>query len=275
MSSAASNYDMPLIISGLAIAVFAALLAIVASFPIIRQAGPSAYIFLGIITAYAVMMFASSYVEEEHHFWYWTASAWIIYLAMNKYAFHAVHPFVSLTSSSVSSSSTTPALSCMLVLLGLRITRRWNQTGQKFAGEPDIARTYFQSHNIQMWIAVIVTYMEIAYRMSSKKFGTTSSYSLLSSLAHSSSVAALGFKLAYTYAEAPELLQGFPDWALNLLKWPSLLVQARIIFIGLFGALIYAVIIRCRSRRFEQPFNQHTGMHQLAPCFIPKTISYF
>ena len=28
-------------------------------------------------TAYGIMMFASSYVEEEQHFWYWIASAWI------------------------------------------------------------------------------------------------------------------------------------------------------------------------------------------------------
>lgn len=31
-------------------------------------------------TAYGNMMFASSYVEEEHHFWYWSSSFWIAWL---------------------------------------------------------------------------------------------------------------------------------------------------------------------------------------------------
>jgi len=35
-----------------------------------------------IIAGYGVMMFASSYVEEEHHFWYWTCSSWVVYLAL-------------------------------------------------------------------------------------------------------------------------------------------------------------------------------------------------
>jgi len=38
--------------------------------------------FIVIIAGYGVMMFASSYVEEEHHFWYWTCSSWLVYLAL-------------------------------------------------------------------------------------------------------------------------------------------------------------------------------------------------
>lgn len=34
-----------------------------------------------ITTAYGVMMFASSYVEEEQHFWYYTTTAWLAYVS--------------------------------------------------------------------------------------------------------------------------------------------------------------------------------------------------
>lgn len=36
---------------------------------------------------YGVTMFASSFVEEEHHFWYWVASAWAMILLLKEYAF--------------------------------------------------------------------------------------------------------------------------------------------------------------------------------------------
>lgn len=31
------------------------------------------------------MMFATSYVEEEQHFWYWVTAAWMAYLYTAKY----------------------------------------------------------------------------------------------------------------------------------------------------------------------------------------------
>lgn len=78
MSSMASNYDMPKLYIGQAIAAIAA----VASAMVVvslgahrdRQILPFALLTL----AYGAMMYASSYVEEEQHFWYWASSIWLV-----------------------------------------------------------------------------------------------------------------------------------------------------------------------------------------------------
>ena len=85
MSSTASNYDMFKLTFGQSIAVLAAGLALSAATPIILQSFISSIPLLLITIAYAVMMFASSYVEEEHHFWYWATSGWLAMLSLKGY----------------------------------------------------------------------------------------------------------------------------------------------------------------------------------------------
>lgn len=68
--------------------------------------------------------FASSFIEEEQVFWYYTATvllAWIIAYRV----------------SSLSNMAYLPSTAC--ALLAFRILRRYNQTGQKFSGAPDIS----------------------------------------------------------------------------------------------------------------------------------------
>lgn len=84
MSGMASDYDMDKLILGEIIAVTAASAAVVAvvmsSRYTIRNLGPFALI----TVLYCVMMFASSYVEEEQHFWYWSTTAWLFYLVIKR-----------------------------------------------------------------------------------------------------------------------------------------------------------------------------------------------
>lgn len=76
MSGMASNYDVPRLILGQAISAVAVVLAIAAAVASIAEPAASFIPFAGIVLAYGIMMFASSYVEEEQHFWYWATTAW-------------------------------------------------------------------------------------------------------------------------------------------------------------------------------------------------------
>jgi ethanolaminephosphotransferase len=83
MSSMASNYDMSKLIQGTSAAAVALLLATASS--AMSVGGTVDVVPFALITLlYGVMMFASSYVEEEQHFWYWSASAWLLYLVLTR-----------------------------------------------------------------------------------------------------------------------------------------------------------------------------------------------
>ena len=87
MSDTASDYNLPKLQAGIIVAGAASLAAFSASFSAIRIRNVGASI---LPLAYGVMLFASSYVEEEHHFWYWVSSAWILWL------FFALYDIISL-----------------------------------------------------------------------------------------------------------------------------------------------------------------------------------
>ncbi len=80
MSSTASNYDLSMLAYGTILAVLSMKFSLATCLSTLSTLTSSVYMFVSITLTYGVMMFASSYIEEEHHFWYWTASAWMVYL---------------------------------------------------------------------------------------------------------------------------------------------------------------------------------------------------
>ena len=85
MSSMASNYDMTRLLLGQVAAILA---CIFGTASLLSGSGPgsaSAAIPLTFAALlYGIMMFGSSYVEEEHHFWYWLTSGWLASLAVRR-----------------------------------------------------------------------------------------------------------------------------------------------------------------------------------------------
>ena len=146
---------------------------------------------------------------------------------------------------------TLPAAKSFALLTAFRLARRWNQTGQKLAGEADIARTYFSSHKTPLWTAVITTYLVVAQSLFRKGL-RHAPYEWASSITITISLAAFGFKAAYTYVDAPELLRGFPQPILNGLMRASLLTQARAVFLGLVLVLFYGLFLNWKAARVEK-----------------------
>ncbi|KAJ6120233.1 GPI ethanolamine phosphate transferase 2 [Penicillium sp. IBT 18751x] len=246
MSSTASNYDVSRLCLGLFVTGVAMVLV---SRSVLYECTQSAHtgLFLAfMLLGYGSMMFASSYVEEEQHFWYWIWTGWMFYLHIR---------FESHQSSSEGNIRSLPARFPALATLGLaisqRIIRRWNQTGQKFAAEPDIARTFFSDHPAIFWSLLILTYVDAA-----RHFFKCQPFAVLPRAgALMITVLAFTFKVNFVAADSPELLAGsFASRAVEM--WPnnfSLVWQARLVFAGLACYVLLAFVIRRWSGSAQAP----------------------
>ncbi|KAI0378756.1 alkaline phosphatase-like protein [Hypomontagnella monticulosa] len=221
MSSMASNYDIPMLIYGelAAIGAFIAAVCAVAASSSITVSSLAPFTLITLL--YGIMMFASSYVEEEQHFWYWTTSAWLLYLAIK----------------SVPKATHKSFIISLVALGAMRITRGWNQTGQKFAGEPDIMTSLVAPNPPFLWSLVMATYavfsLELFHGLSN--IPTAISGSVVVGLVTS----AVSFKLAFAKEDAPELVIGFARTLVNAFDGPSLMNRARAVFLGLGLTSLY------------------------------------
>ncbi|KAJ2828106.1 major facilitator super transporter protein, partial [Coemansia furcata] len=146
LSRAFSGYDLGAMFTGMAI-IGAAAVALVALCQgskgggimctktwSLRAGVPAA----ALLVTYLISIWSSSLIEEEHQFWYfWTQTAL------------ALRVLTSTTSGDV--------LRSVLQMALFRVVRAWNQTGQQWAGEPDIRMYLNTSHTRLMWILVIAT----------------------------------------------------------------------------------------------------------------------
>ncbi|WYZ40365.1 hypothetical protein EsH8_IV_000706 [Colletotrichum jinshuiense] len=229
MSSMASNYDMGRIHIGEAVVGFiTGSLVIGARFNLIPL--------LVITVTYGIMMFASSYVEEEQHFWYWTTSAWLGSLAIRKMQ-----------------ATRAPIRTFALFLLALtatRLVRGWNQTGQKHAGEPDIVKTFIATNPSLLWILVSATYIFVFAQIFRKLRGMPLAVS--AALSSALILSAFTFKLAFTNEDAPELVTGLPATVNTIFQGISLVTRARTVFAGIgvtAGYSAYLALIKSHEAR--------------------------
>lgn len=223
MSRAASNYSMSSLLIATVLTLIGTIISFFISWPTLKNDKTSSALF-GLITAlYCVMMFASSYVEEEHNFWYWATS---IYLSL-------------LFLKTVPKSRTT-ATSVLVAVLLMRIVRRWNQTGQKFAGAPDIAHSFLTTHTSLLWLLVLGTYLwnclslNAGFPHAPKQFSKAGSQALL--------LLAFTFKLAFTHEDAPEMLDWISLKVYGVIGDFELVLRARLLYAAIGVAVVYAVV---------------------------------
>ncbi|PYH48300.1 putative exocyst complex component Sec15 [Aspergillus saccharolyticus JOP 1030-1] len=78
--SAASNYNFPHLLIGISIMALVVSLLLSDVCKLLSRSLHSGTFLAGLLICYGGMMFASSYVEEEHQFWNWAFTAWAFFL---------------------------------------------------------------------------------------------------------------------------------------------------------------------------------------------------
>lgn len=266
----ASNYDVSRLAVGQIAAVTAVLLAVLAAY---RNAGglsiSSAAPLTLITTAYGIMMFASSYVEEEQHFWYYCTTAWLAYISWRGFwgLVHATSGSINLSTSTDSQQRRTSKsvvghlAATLFAAAAARVIRGWNQTGQKFAGEPDIVKSFLHPAPILLWALVGITYLWIHRELLwgfdglPTSLGTVGSTGLV--------LAAFTFKLAFTNEDAPELVAGFARALVDLTYGGSLVVRAQAVFVGLALAAACVVYLIVSGHRVSKRVTAVETLHHL------------
>jgi ethanolaminephosphotransferase len=127
-------------------------------------------------------------------------------------------------------------------MLGIvRLTRSWNQTGQKFAGKPDIVTTFLLPNPTFLWVMVWSTYLWIIRELLNDLNGIPPVIS--GSVVAGVVTSAISFKLTFTKQDAPELVVGFASFLADLFDGPSLVTQARAVFMGIALTALYPIYL--------------------------------
>jgi len=133
----------------------------------------------------------------------------------------------------------------------VRVIRAWNQTGQKYAGEPDIVKTFVYSNPQLLWFLVGATYIWIHRELVFGFNGIIAPVSYAS--ATGMILAAVTFKVSFTKEDAPELVIGFVRSIADLgfTQGHSLVARARAVFIALGGGLLVVIFYILTRRRLS------------------------
>lgn len=149
LSQASSNYNVNEMVTGLGFSVLSLLISAGCSWKLLRSVPLIRFILFMITLLYTFSMFGSSLVEEEHHLWYWGITGWVSWL------------YILTTRKSFSDG-----FDWVLSLIMVRIIRSWNQTGQKYAGGPDIASYLARPESAGMlWFLIMLYYGSLFERL--------------------------------------------------------------------------------------------------------------
>jgi len=163
-------------------------------------------------------------------------------------------------------------LSTFGLLAALRIVRRWNQTGQKFAGEPDIARTFLSSHTELLWFLITAAYLWNANSLMQTGFPRLNGQST-TALAITLGLLAITFKLAFTNEDAPELIGSRAKTILDFTAGWDLITRARIVFQTIAICLVFTIGCELFYSTKDIPgFRNSKSLY--IPPFLSKNKSY-
>ncbi|XRM44552.1 major facilitator super transporter protein, variant 3 [Aspergillus tubingensis] len=266
ISSAASDYDLRNLLLGLAITSFVVLLPLPTIYTLLCRSWCAGAFFALCLLSYGGMMFASSYVEEEQQFWNWMFTAWVFCLHVRS----SILPRCSMPSQERNTRFYRLYELCcsnfgaLALLLSHRVLRRWNQTGQKYATEPDIARTFFPSHRLILWFLVILTYANTCRHLLAHRLSK-----LWQLYCVAMALSAFLLKLSYVASDSPELL---PEALLVLwergVDGGSTVLFTRLVVVGILFLVPFSMCIRNTPQLRETRVVPSTVFHDALTLFL-------
>lgn len=145
--------------------------------------------------------------------------------------------------------------------------RSWNQTGQKFAGEPDIVKSFLHPEPVRLWALVSITYLWLHRELLQAFDGLPTALSIAGSTGLV--LSAFTFKLVFTNEDAPELVAGFARALLDLLTSATasttLVARAQAVFVGLAiaTAAVFYVLLTKQPHRLSSRVSAVEALHHL------------
>lgn len=143
--------------------------------------------------------------------------------------------------------------SCILVLL--RLSRQWNQSGQKHQGASDITKIIARAPVLGppvLWALVVMTYVEFARMIYCSTFrGSGQSKFVATTATILITLASATFKIIFAAFDAPELLGSALESVIQFSqRAPDLVTLARVVFI-LLGASMVLVLLGRRHNSLQ------------------------
>jgi len=150
-----------------------------------------------------------------------------------------------------------------------RIALRWNQTGQKYAGSPDIVHDLLIRFPPVLWLLVIVTYATVAARLAYHLLRDLKVDAVISSaVATGLCILALIFKLGFTASDAPELLDWLGQSPTSMFQEIPLVFTARLTFISIALAAASVAATQFYFAQSHQKKPPLPALHDLLTLFL-------
>ena len=175
----------------------------------------------------------------------------------------------------------------LLLTMLTRLTRRWNQSGQKYSGSPDIARSFLPGHPLVLFCLVVATYCDTFWELRQRSLNKDPNRPLAVTIAaFLLTLTALAFKVVFTFIDSPELFSTWtPIMTVLTPKIPGLVPLARLLFAGILVFIIILALFpsskspdpRAKSIRqageFSDPSTDHLAFsHRLIAVSLLHTI---